>query len=74
MMDVPLERVGCKKKKKKSDRKWLIYNPTLRIAKHSLNCVVKVLSISFSLIFASVEGSKYDKMSREEQSRYYVLY
>lgn len=61
----PWKRVGCKEK---CDRKWLIGNPPVRIAKHYFNCTVKVLSISFSLIFAAAAGSKNNKRSGEGQS------
>lgn len=59
MVDIPLE-----KSKMHSDSKWLIYKPTLKVTKHSLDCIVKVLSVS--LIFAEVGLKKTIKVAEKE--------
>ena len=54
----------------KCDRKWFIYHPALRIAKHSLKCIVKGFEHLIPIFFVAAEGSKRkkDKTSRKRQS------
>lgn len=52
----PWKRVGC------TNSDSLFYKATVRVTKHSLDCTVKVVSIS--LIFAAV-GLKNNKSSRQ---------